>query len=317
MDLRAPGGRRLGGAGHQEADAQLAEQRRAAVAAGDDRCAGRAGRAQAHAPVNLRPAVTASGHQDLIAVAGGVDRRLDGAVVLGHAPAATLGQDLRLAEAEAQPEHRRTPPLAGSAARPSFQPRAHSTVGPMPEGSKVDPKVLEAARAAFPGAGQPTTIPLGAVVHQGASHPEPLVALPLAMMNRHGLIAGATGTGKTKTLQLLAERLSAAGVPVFVSDVKGDVSGLAAPGTSNPEGRGARAADRDGLAAGGFPGGAAEPQRQAGGAAAGHGVVVRAAGAGQGAGAERHPVRACWRWCSSTATTGSCRCWISRTCARC
>ena len=105
----------------------------------------------------------------------------------------------------------------------------------MPEASKLDPKVLEAARAAFPGAGQPTTIPLGAVVHQGASHPEPLVALPLAMLNRHGLIAGATGTGKTKTLQLLAERLSAAGVPVFVSDVKGDVSGLAAPGTSNPK----------------------------------------------------------------------------------
>jgi hypothetical protein len=105
----------------------------------------------------------------------------------------------------------------------------------MSEGSKLDPKVLAAARAAFPGAGQPTTIPLGAVVHQGASHPEPLVALPLAMLNRHGLIAGATGTGKTKTLQLLAERLSAAGVPVFVSDVKGDVAGLAAPGTSNPK----------------------------------------------------------------------------------
>ena len=52
-------------------------------------------------------------------------------------------------------------------------------------------------------------------------------------MNRHGLIAGATGTGKTKTLQLLAERLSAAGVPVFVSDVKGDLLGLATPGVSN------------------------------------------------------------------------------------
>ena len=49
-------------------------------------------------------------------------------------------------------------------------------------------------------------------------------------MNRHGLIAGATGTGKTKTLQLMAEQLSAAGVPVFLADVKGDLSGLAAPG---------------------------------------------------------------------------------------
>ena len=71
------------------------------------------------------------------------------------------------------------------------------------------------------------------------------------MMNRHGLIAGATGTGKTKTLQLLAERLSAAGVPVFVSDVKGDVAGMAAPGTANPRGRRAGPPDRHGLAAGG------------------------------------------------------------------
>ena len=54
------------------------------------------------------------------------------------------------------------------------------------------------------------------------------------MLNRHGLIAGATGTGKTKTLQLIAEQLSAAGVPVFLADVKGDVSGhRASPGEAN------------------------------------------------------------------------------------
>jgi DNA helicase HerA-like ATPase len=95
-------------------------------------------------------------------------------------------------------------------------------------------KVVAAARTAFPGSAHPATfIPLGAVVHEGAVHPEPLVGIPLSMMNRHGLIAGATGTGKTKTLQRLAESLSAAGVPVFVSDVKGDLSGLAAAGTSN------------------------------------------------------------------------------------
>ncbi len=52
------------------------------------------------------------------------------------------------------------------------------------------------------------------------------VRIPLAMLNRHGLIAGATGTGKTKTLQLLAEQLSSAGVPVFAADIKGDLSGL-------------------------------------------------------------------------------------------
>ncbi|WP_148573719.1 helicase HerA-like domain-containing protein [Nocardioides caldifontis] len=56
------------------------------------------------------------------------------------------------------------------------------------------------------------------------------VRIPLAMLNRHGLVTGATGTGKTKTLQLLAEQLSAAGVPVFAADMKGDLSGIAGPG---------------------------------------------------------------------------------------
>ena len=54
--------------------------------------------------------------------------------------------------------------------------------------------------------------------------------MALAMVNRHGLIAGATGTGKTKSLQLMAGQLSDAGVPVFISDIKGDVTGIAAPG---------------------------------------------------------------------------------------
>jgi DNA helicase HerA-like ATPase len=73
-------------------------------------------------------------------------------------------------------------------------------------------------------------VDLGRGVHDGAVSPEAVVQIPLAMMNRHGLIAGATGTGKTKTLQLLAEQLSAAGVSVFVADVKGDVSGLSVAG---------------------------------------------------------------------------------------
>ena len=73
---------------------------------------------------------------------------------------------------------------------------------------------------------------LGRGVHDGAVVPEATVRVPLATLNRHGLIAGATGTGKTKTLQVLAEQLSAAGVPVFVADVKGDASGLAAAGAA-------------------------------------------------------------------------------------
>ncbi len=76
-------------------------------------------------------------------------------------------------------------------------------------------------------------VELGAVVIDGKADAAAAVRLPLATLNRHGLVAGATGTGKTKTLQLIAEQLSAAGVPVVLADVKGDLSGLAAQGESN------------------------------------------------------------------------------------
>jgi DNA helicase HerA-like ATPase len=71
---------------------------------------------------------------------------------------------------------------------------------------------------------------LGALVLDNEAHPEARIRMPLSMLNRHGLVSGATGTGKTKTLQLIAEQLSEAGVPVFLADIKGDVSGMAAPG---------------------------------------------------------------------------------------
>jgi DNA helicase HerA-like ATPase len=76
------------------------------------------------------------------------------------------------------------------------------------------------------------SIELGKGVHEGEVASEAVVRLPLATSNRHGLIAGATGTGKTRTLQLIAEQLSAAGVPVVAADIKGDVSGIAQPGES-------------------------------------------------------------------------------------
>ncbi len=71
---------------------------------------------------------------------------------------------------------------------------------------------------------------LGSVVLDGTAIPDARVRMPLSMLNRHGLVAGATGTGKTKTLQLMAEQMSAAGIPVFLADIKGDVSGVGAPG---------------------------------------------------------------------------------------
>jgi uncharacterized protein len=86
----------------------------------------------------------------------------------------------------------------------------------------------EAIKAAY--ASEGAAVDLGRGVHDGKLAPEAVVRLPLASMNRHGLIAGATGTGKTKTLQLITEQLSGQGVPVFVADVKGDVSGLSEPG---------------------------------------------------------------------------------------
>ena len=68
------------------------------------------------------------------------------------------------------------------------------------------------------------------MVIDGVADPTALVRIPLAMFNRHGLVAGATGTGKTVTLQVIAEQLSAAGVPVLMPDVKGDLTGLSVPG---------------------------------------------------------------------------------------
>ena len=71
---------------------------------------------------------------------------------------------------------------------------------------------------------------MGALVN-GDAMADVQIRIPVGMMNRHGLVAGATGTGKTKTLQGLAEQLSALGVPVFAADIKGDLSGIASPGT--------------------------------------------------------------------------------------
>ena len=106
--------------------------------------------------------------------------------------------------------------------------------------TSTDPSAAARIAAGYAVAGP--AIELGAVLHGGVPHPDAGVRVPLAMLNRHGLVAGATGTGKTKTLQLMAEQMSAAGIPVFLADVKGDVSGMAAPGEDTERVR-ARAAE--------------------------------------------------------------------------
>ncbi|MEU1119070.1 MULTISPECIES: helicase HerA-like domain-containing protein [unclassified Streptomyces] len=116
-------------------------------------------------------------------------------------------------------------PAAGSGAAPGT-----GGTGEQAGGSALPPEAAEiAAGYAFAG----PALDLGALLWDGRCHADAPVRIPLPMLNRHGLVAGATGTGKTKTLQLIAEQLAAQGVPVFLADIKGDVSGISAPGEAN------------------------------------------------------------------------------------
>lgn len=92
-------------------------------------------------------------------------------------------------------------------------------------------KFLEAVQAGYTFKGE--SVVLGTGILGGEAIPGATVKLALKTLNRHGLIAGATGTGKTKTLQVITETLSDASIPVVLMDIKGDLSGIAAPGTVN------------------------------------------------------------------------------------
>ena len=134
------------------------------------------------------------------------------------------------AAADATPEA--APPVAERfERRPTPHLRPPTPSSPSSPATASSPRRRGPARASTrsprsaPATPSPTpALEMGALVN-GDADAATQVRIPLAMVNRHGLIAGATGTGKTKTLQVLAEQLSAAGVPVFAADIKGDLSG--------------------------------------------------------------------------------------------
>ena len=148
------------------------------------------------------------------------------------AAAAVEAAKKALAEAEAALAAER-PVSTGSTTGAGSTVSTGSTTGAVSTGSTtgtagpLGASAVEAIRAGYAFEGE--VLEMGALVN-GDALPEVQVRIPIAMLNRHGLVAGATGTGKTRTLQVLAEQLSAAGVPVFAADIKGDLSGIASPG---------------------------------------------------------------------------------------
>src|SRR3954465_5118373 len=113
------------------------------------------------------------------------------------------------------------PPPAAPAPPPATEPPAPAPVAPLTANGEVIAKGYTFDEP---------SIQLGVLMEDDTPKPDAQIGTPLHMPNRHGRVAGATGTGKTKTLQLMAEQISAAGVPVFAADIKGDLSGIASPG---------------------------------------------------------------------------------------
>ena len=138
------------------------------------------------------------------------------------APAADAGGSVPDAGAGSSPAG--AAPAADAAAAPTAPAPAATTTGPLGADE------IDAIRAGY-GFTEPA-LELGALVN-GDPLPDVPIRIPISKTNRHGLVAGATGTGKTKTLQVMLEQLSEAGVPVFAADIKGDLSGVATPGTPN------------------------------------------------------------------------------------
>ncbi|MEF3403555.1 helicase HerA-like domain-containing protein [Agromyces sp. CCNWLW203] len=158
-------------------------------------------------------AAAAAAAEELQAQAAEAVRKAEEAAALAKAAAETAAT-VTDAAAPAAPE-----PAAPEPAAPEVPVAATS--------GRLDQSQVDAIRAGYSIEGR--TLEIGALVN-GEAQPDVPVRIPLAMTNRHGLVAGATGTGKTRTLQVLAEQLSAHGVAVFAADIKGDLSGVATPG---------------------------------------------------------------------------------------
>ena len=189
------------------------------------------------------------------AKAAAAQAALDAAIASTPASAVEQAGEPRAADASGEP-----PPAQAADAAPSDEPAAAAEQPQQPVQEPVQepaPAQAETAAAADQASGSQEAEETGytAQVRSGYSFSSPTlpvgtyldtlsggepaavkdlsVGIPLGLLNRHALVAGATGTGKTRTLQLLAEGLSAAGVPVFLADVKGDLTGLAEAGASN------------------------------------------------------------------------------------
>ena len=187
------------------------------------------------------------------------------------------------------------------------------TPAPPAPAAHADSPIVQAVAPGY--AFEETSLELGGLMLDAETLTDTHIRIPLAMLNRHGLVAGATGTGKTKTLQLLAEQLSAHGVPVFAADVKGDLSGLATPGESNEKLTARTAVGRADLDGHGVPGRVLRARRPGHRhPAPGHHVVVRPDPPVARCSASTRPRSRAWGWSSTTPTRPASRCWTSPTC---
>lgn len=203
-----------------EAAAAKAQAAQAALEAALAAQNGQDGQSEASAQAEAAQAATEKAEAAQAALDTAIAHQDAGAAAPAETPAAPTAVEAPVAQAAAPVE------TAAAAPQESSAPAAEASAGESPlEG------YAEQVRAGY--SFTSPSMRLGAFLDGDTPVPGAPVGIPLGLMNRHCLVAGATGTGKTRTLQLMAERLSEAGVPVFVTDIKGDLTGLAQAGTSS------------------------------------------------------------------------------------